>query len=159
MMVEEGPLAVKTGCSSDHITAAYRAELHALVLLSDQRDNGTGWKSFRLCIKKHRCLNWKMSCNTTVPNPPADLFFLYANILVSVVLLQRSFHGQEPAAGWLLSLSSSNSSWSRPTCSVCTHTHTHTHTTTCLSQLRYCSSLIALVRLKTNMPCGLRLDY
>lgn len=79
-MVEEGPLAVKTGCRSDHITAAYRAELHALVLLCDQTDNTTGSKSFRLCVNKHICLNWKMNCNASVLNPPADLSLLYTNI-------------------------------------------------------------------------------
>lgn len=136
-MVEEGPLAVKTGCRSDHITAAYRAELQALALLGGQTDSTTGMKSFRLCVKKHICLNWKMNCNTTVPNP-ADLALLYANILVSVVLLPHTVHGQEPATGWLLV------GVAPPV--RCAHTRTHTHTTqhntTCSSQLHYCSPLI-----------------
>lgn len=69
-MEEEGPLAVKTGCGSDRITAAYRAESHALALLCDQTDNTT---SLRPSVNKDICLNWKMKCNTAMPNP-ADLF-------------------------------------------------------------------------------------
>lgn len=97
--MEEGPLAVKTGYRSGHLTGAYGAELHALALLCDQTDNMAGSKSFRLCVNKHKCLNWTMNCNTSAPNPSADLSLLHANILVSVVSLQRSFHGQEPATG------------------------------------------------------------
>lgn len=105
---------MKTGCRSHHNTAAYRAQLHALVLLCDQTDIRNGSTSSRLGVNERGCLN----ADTTVPNPP-DVSLLYANILVSAVWLQQSFHGQERATGCLLSPRSSLSSWIGPARSVC----------------------------------------